>query len=80
MSHKNKDWGAGCSLISIMAWYQPKLHEVVMLNDDSSTLDEIVALIKAGHDVNRQDHSCRTPLDYCVSLHGVYSDYDEQCK
>ena len=60
-----------------MAWYQPKLHEAVTLNDD---VDEIVALIKAGHDVNRQDVSCRTPLDYCVSVGVCYDHVTEESK
>ena len=75
-AHKNNDWGEGCSL-TVMAWYQPKLHELVLLNDDT---EELVALIKAGHDVNQQDSSCRTPLDYCVSLGECYDDFVEESK
>lgn len=51
-----------------MAWYQCPLHSAVV--DDK--LAEMADLISNGQDVNEQDASKRTPLDYCVSLHASY--------
>ena len=42
----------------------PELHEAVIFN----RTDEMVALIKAGKDVNQVDCTQRTPLDYCISI------------
>ena len=47
--------------------YVRELHEAVLYDN----LDDIVPLVKEGADINQQDSSNRTCLDYCVSLHAT---------
>ncbi len=56
-----------------MAWYSRSLHEAVV-NDKQ---EDMQRLISEGEDVNGQDGSNRTPLDYCVSLHACYEHAEE---